>query len=122
MSESAQQSLIPISEQTKYRGVPVYFDGKEWIVPPLSVRQFRDNLALLTKPVGEVNAANAVERMNAFVPAIGLALRRNYPDVTDEYLLDALDLRTFIETLMAVQTASGLKVAKPGEAPPVAGK
>jgi hypothetical protein len=115
-------SLVPIVEQAKYRGVPVYFDGKEWIVPPLSVRQFRDNLALLTEPVGEVNPANAIDRMNKFVPVVGLALRRNYPEVTDEYLLDALDLRTFFEVLVAVQKASGLKVATPGEAAPVAAK
>lgn len=106
--------------ETKYRGVPVYFDGQERIVPPLSVRQFRDNLELITEPVGEVTPENAVERMGKFVPLIGKALRRNYPEMTDEYLLDALDLRTFVEALVAVQSASGLKAAKPGEAPPVA--
>lgn len=102
-------------EQVKYRGVPVFFDGREWIVPPLSVRQFRDNLALLTQPIGEVTPENAVERMDKFVPIIGMALRRNYPDVTDGWLLDALDLRTFVEATLAMQTASGMKAAQPGE-------
>lgn len=119
MTETTMQSLVP-AEQVKYRGIPVYFEGREWIVPPLSVRQFRDSIELLTEPVGEVTAANAVDRMTKFVPVIGMALRRNYPELTDEMLLDALDLRTFVETLLAVQKASGMKVGKPGEAPPVA--
>jgi len=104
--------------EVKYRGIAVFFDGREWIVPPLSVRQFRDNIKLLTEPVGEVNPDNAVERMSRFVPVIGMALRRNYPDVTDDHLLDALDISTFGEVMRAVQAASGMKVARPGEARP----
>lgn len=91
-------------------------------MPPLSVRQFRENLQLLTEPLGEITAENTAERMGKFVPVIGMALRRNYPDLTDEYLQDALDLRTFIETVTAVQRASGMKAAAPGEASPVAVK
>lgn len=115
-------TLTETSSQIKFRGIPVYFDGQEWIVPPLSVRQFRDNLDLLTQPLGEITPENTVERMNRFVPVIGMALRRNYPGVTDEHLLDALDLRTFIEAVTAVQKASGMKVSAPGEAVPVAVK
>jgi len=106
----------------KYRGVPVFFDGREFIVPPLSVRQFRDNLALLTEPIGELTAENAVQRMNKFVPVIGMALRRNYPELSDEHLFDALDLSTFVEALVAVQKASGMKAGAPGEAHPVAAR
>lgn len=108
-----------MAEETKFRGIPIYFNSKEYIVPPLSVRQFRDNLALLTEPVGDVTPANAVERMNKFVPVIGMALRRNYPEMKDEELLDLLDLNTFVDALLAVQRASGMKAARPGEASPV---
>jgi hypothetical protein len=121
MSEAAP-ALVPIPEQTKYRGIAIYFDGREWIVPPLSVRQFRDNLALLTEAIGEVTAANAAERMSKFVPVIGMALRRNYPEVKDEELLDMLDLATFVQTFVAVQKASGMKVPKSGEERPAAGQ
>lgn len=107
-------------EVTKFRGVPVYFNGQEYIIPPLSVRQFRDSLELLTEPVGEVNSYNVRERMMRFVPVIGMALRRNYPEITDDNLLDWLDLNTFATVAVAVRTASGMKAAKPGEAPPVA--
>ena len=110
------------TQQPKYRGVAVYFDSREWIVPPLSVRQFRDNLALLTEPVGEITPANMVERMNKFVPVIGMALRRNYPELSDEMLFDMLDLSTFVEVVRAVQAASGMRAVRPGEAQPVAGQ
>ena len=109
-----------MSEQVRYRGVPVYFNNQEYIVPPLSVRQFRDHLELLTEPPGEINHRNLLHRMDRFVPVIGMALRRNYPEVTDDELFDLLDLATFTQVLIAVQTASGMKVSRPGEVPPVA--
>jgi hypothetical protein len=40
--------MAETSSLVKFRGIPVYFDGKERILPSLSVRQFRDNVALLT--------------------------------------------------------------------------
>jgi hypothetical protein len=109
-------------EEPKHRGVSVYLAGQELVVPPLSVRQFRDNIAILTRSVGEVTPENIADRMGQFVPIIGMALRRNYPEITDEYLLDALDLKTFVDFTLAVQSASGMKVGKPGEASPVAAK
>jgi hypothetical protein len=108
-----------LADEPKFRGIPVYFNGREYIVPPLSVRQFRDNLDILTEPAGEVTSANLVERMSKFVPVIGMALRRNYPDMKDEDLLDLLDLNTFVDAMLAVQRASGMKEVKPGEARPV---
>lgn len=112
----------PVTPPVKYRGVAVFFDGQEYIVPPLSVRQFRDNLKLLTEPVGEVTGENAVERMTKFIPVIGLALRRNYPELTDDRLWDLLDLNTFIQALLAVHKASGMKERAPGEERPVAAR
>jgi hypothetical protein len=110
-----------MSEQTqelKFRGVPVFFDGREWIVPSLSVRQFRDNLDLLSGVVERTSAADPkqiVAMMNDLVPVIGLAIRRNYPEVTDDQLFDVLDISTFTQAIRAVQGASGMKAAQPGE-------
>jgi hypothetical protein len=110
-----------LDQDLKYRGVPIYFDGKEWMVPSLSVRQFRDNVQLLSQPVGELTPENMAAKMEKFVPVIGMALRRNYPDITDDHLLDALDLSTFADAIRAVQAASGMKKggSSPGEAAPV---
>jgi hypothetical protein len=115
---SANQTTPP--EPPKYRGVAIWMDGKEWIVPALSVRQFRDNYAKLTTPVGEVSNENVQEQFDRFVPIIGLALRRNYPELSDEKLFDMLDLSTFKEAIYAVQAASGLRAKEAGEATPAA--
>lgn len=123
--------------QLKYRGVPVFIAGRELIVPSLSVRQFNEHMALLMDPgvsQDELLAAISAgdqdkitelrhkieERMNRLVPVVGLAIRRNYPEITDEELFDILDLDSFAEVLRAVQSASGMKRVKPGELQPVA--
>jgi hypothetical protein len=109
-----------VSEETKYRGIAIFLGSREYVVPALSVRHYRDHFDLLIEPVGKVTPANFSEKIDKFLPIIGMALRRNYPDLTDEELLDALDLVTFFEALRAVQKASGMTEAKPGEAVPVA--
>jgi hypothetical protein len=109
-------------EQPKYRGIPVFLDGRELIVPALSVRQFRDNIGLLVEPIGEVKPENVAERIGKFMPIIGMALRRNYPDLTDDTLLDMIDLDSFPEIIRAVQAASGMKAVRPGEAQPAAAR
>jgi hypothetical protein len=105
-------------KKLRFRGTPVFFDGEEWIIPSLSVNQFRDNIDLLSGVVARTSAADAKEvlaMMNDLVPVIGLAIRRNYPEVTDERLFDALDISTFSQAIRAVQSASGMKEARPGE-------
>jgi hypothetical protein len=105
-------------KELKFRGIPVFFDGQEWIIPSLSVRQFRDNLDLLSEVVERTSTGDrkqVVAMMNALIPVIGLALRRNYPDVTDDQLFDVLDISTFSQAIRAVQGASGMKEARPGE-------
>jgi hypothetical protein len=109
-----------MSEKTelKFRGVPVFFDGQDWIVPSLSVRQFRENLDLLSTVVERTSAGDPkqiVAMMNDLVPVIGLAIRRNYPEITDDHLFDVLDISTFTQAIRAVQGASGMKEAQPGE-------
>lgn len=105
---------------TKFRGVAVFMAGQTFIIPALSVRQFRDNYEKLTNPIGDVNENTITATFESFVPVIGLAIRRNYPDITDEQLWDMLDLATFKEVVAAIQNASGMREAVAGEAAPVA--
>ena len=99
---------------TKYRGVPVFMAGTTYIIPALSLRQFEENTEALTAPI---EGASALEVFKRSVPIIGLAIRRNYPEITDEALFDMLDLENFNVVMRAVQNASGMKVVAPGEAP-----
>ncbi len=104
--------------QAKHPGIAVVVDGQELIVPSLTVRQFKQHQEILTKPPAE--GMDAATFMESRIPAIGDALRRNYPDITDDALLDKVDLANFRELVRAVQAASGMKVVKPGEVDPVA--
>lgn len=107
-------------QSTKYPGVPFQMDGQEYVIPSLSLRQFQDNYELLTAPVGELTAGSIQAQFSRFVPVIGMAIRRNYPEISDDALMDLLDLGSFRDALLAVQAASGMKPAKPGEAAPAA--
>ena len=99
-----------------YAGTKIYFASQDWVVPSLSVAQFQDYYETLTAS-SELTGFEAIKaRFDAFIPIIGAALRRNYPDVKDTDLHEQLDLRTFNLCLKAVQNASGLVEATPGEA------
>ena len=96
-----------------YLGVPVYMNGQNYFIPSLSTQDFRANYeALTTKPAEDAGPFEAFDRL---LPSIGLALRRNYPDVTDTQLSDLLDLHTFQLAAKAVQNASGLTPVAEGE-------
>lgn len=105
-----------MSDEVLYRGITVFFQGKEWIVPSLSVGQFEDNYDKLTKIEPVTDQKSLKKQFSTLLPIIGLAIRRNYPDVRDEDLRNWLDLATFKVCLRAVQNMSGLTEGTPGEA------
>lgn len=94
--------------QTKYRGVPIVMDGRTFVVPSLSLRQYRDFSEALSTPVEVETKEQLLEAWDKYVPIIGTALRRNYPNLSDESLNDWLDLDSFPEALRAVQNAAGM--------------
>jgi hypothetical protein len=100
-------------DKPKYEGVPVYMDGKEWVIPALSVRQYREHQKLLQD--GDVTQENLHDYIVARVPLIGAAMRRNYPELTDEQVMDMLDLRTVVRVIQAIGFQTGLRPAQPGE-------
>ena len=89
-----------------FPGVPVYMNGRKYYIPSLSTRDFTTNYDMLT--VGEAEGEKPTVGFERFIPIIGLAVRRNYPDVTDAMLDDWLDLYTFPLAIKAVQSASGM--------------
>ena len=100
--------------EIKYAGTPVHIGGERLLVPSLSIAQFQANYDALTAP----SAGNDIESIKArfalLTPVIGQAIRRNYPEKTDEWLAGELDLISFPLALQAVQNASGLKPVEPG--------
>jgi hypothetical protein len=97
----------------KYLGVPVYLNGQNYYIPSLSTKDFKAHYADLSAEVKE--GEGPTEAFDRFIPVIGLAIRRNYPDVTDEQLGDWLDLHTFRLAIKAAQAASGLTPVAVGE-------
>ena len=102
--------------EPQYLGVPLFFAGKTWLIPSLSVMQFQTNYDLLASPLTGDSKEALIERFKTYIPLIGSALRRNYPDLKDTDLYEHLDMHTFSLALRAIQNASGMKVVKPGEA------
>lgn len=99
---------------TPYRGTPIFMGGQNYVIPSLSVRQYRQFEATLAGLAG-VAADKASEHFTAMLPVIQAALSRNYPDITVEKLEELLDLSTFPLAIKAVCGNSGLKDAQPGE-------
>lgn len=97
----------------KYPGVPVYMNGQNYYIPSLSTRDFRANYEAMTTPLPE--GAGALESFDRFIPIILLAINRNYPDVSKEFLEEHLDLHTFRQAIAAVQNASGMTPVTEGE-------
>jgi hypothetical protein len=81
-------------------------------IPSLSTRDFRTFYDALTAPVDRKDVLGAFDK---YIPIVGLAVRRNYPDVTDEQLGEWLDLHTFRLAIQAVQDASGMTAVSAGE-------
>ena len=102
-------------QELPFRGVAVFMGGKEYIVPSLSTRQFRDNYKTLTQSIDGDTEQAVLGSFERFIPLIGLALRRNYPEMNDDQLWDLIDLSTFKTIVGAIQAASGMKTVAPGE-------
>jgi len=113
-----------MAEEVKYKGVPFFMNGKDYIVPSLSLKQVEENYGYLAGAASALEGSvddtskTIVDTFKMYVPVIGQAIRRNYPEVTDENLWEWLDIGNFSEVLLIVQSQSGFKTAKTGEALP----
>jgi len=112
-------------QAVRFSGTPFFMNGKEYIVPSLSLKQVETNYSLLANAANalEANLADTtktvVDTFKTYVPIIAQAVKRNYPDVTEEDLWEWLDVANFSEILVAVQSRSGFSKATEGEAKPV---
>lgn len=100
-------------QKLNFLGVPVYMNGKNFYVPSLCTRDFRANYALLSAPPAQ--DATPMESFDRYIPVILLAVKRNYPEVTQDNLEEWLDLHTFKLAIAAVQAASGMTPVSEGE-------
>jgi hypothetical protein len=101
-------------QKLKYLGVPVFLDGQNYYIPSLSYRDFKANYDFLTS-LPDLDGAKLFDYYDALIPVIGLAVRRNYSDVTDEQLTGWLDMNTLPLISKAMQGASGMAPVAEGE-------
>jgi hypothetical protein len=116
MADTKQSAWVDPA-QTKYRGITISMGGQDWIVPSLSVKQFRENYQTLVEG-REVTDDKVLEIMDKCMPILVQAFQRNYPGMTVAELEDLVDLMNFREVMMAISGRSTL--AKAGD--PSSGK
>lgn len=88
----------------RFKGTVVPGFG-DWVVPPLNFRSLQELQDRLATYRGDVSK----ESISVVVDAAFHAVRRNYPDVTRDEVLDALDLENMEAVFGAVMDVSGLR-------------
>jgi hypothetical protein len=95
-------------------GVTVSMGGRDWIIPPLTLGALRR-----LGPHFDVLKVDRLvfdsEVVDALVAIATVAMRRNYPDLSEDVVADMLDLGNAGEVAMAIMTGSGLRRNSLGE-------
>jgi hypothetical protein len=89
-------------------GPKLTLGGRDFIVPPANLKAIRAHSA------SRNNAdATAQDKIDANVAFILTTLQRNYPDLTEDFLLDHLDARNQLDVMAKIQEAAGFVKAEP---------
>lgn len=97
-----------------FPGTKVTIGGKDYVIPALSLAQLRNGFLQKIKQHDEfVENKSPYEAVQLRGEVVLAALRRNYPDIKDEEILDALDVRSADEGWLAALGVS--KVSQVGE-------
>jgi hypothetical protein len=95
-----------MKELPRFEGVAKTIGGVEYIIPPISLRTFKqlqDVLELFED--GVVDA----KTIDTAVTVIHAALNRNYPDITIDDVAEIVDIGNMFEIFEVVMDVSGLK-------------
>lgn len=90
-----------------YDGVAVRLGARDWIVPPLNLRQLR-RLSPKFALLGSVGAGMGDEQIEALIEIAHASLARNYPDLTPDQVAELIDLANAGALVKAIVGASGL--------------
>lgn len=98
-----------------FAGVKITVEGEELIVPPLSLGQLRNGVLTDLQEHDKLLAeGKTFELMDLRGKVILAALRRNYPDFSEEKLMAYLDMGNTTPLWFSILGISGFT---PGEAP-----
>lgn len=98
-------------------GIAIAMGGREWVVPPLTLRQLRQLLPKL-RQLSAISAAMGEGEIAVLGEIVAAALSRNYPEITAAKVEELVDLGNAREVLAAILEGSGLRRQgnSPGEA------
>lgn len=86
-------------------GIPLVLGGTEFLVPPLSLGA----LELLQDRLSGFTGGMDPASIRTVVDAALMAIKRNYPEMTREQILDLLDVANMMDVFSAIMDISGLK-------------
>ncbi len=112
MSEELVTQL-PNNAKVARPGVLIHLPGVDIIVPALTVgiaERMKDRIDKMRTPDKSVSIG---ERLLLSIPVFGEVIRLNHPEITDDFLKEAVDLRTHKEISAAIWAVSGLELASP---------
>lgn len=94
-------------------GVVIVLGGQDYIIPALNIKSLKKCTGQIDK-VNDVTVSNN-EKLSIVAEIAHLAIKRNYKEVTMEFMEEWIDLRNCWEVFGAIMGQSGFKEAKPGE-------
>jgi hypothetical protein len=94
-------TATPAVTAPRFRGQSFTLGGKEYLVPPLSMRAVVDLKPELAR-IADADADSPLTHLEAIARVILSALQRNYPELTYDDLGDLLDMGNIVELLNAV--------------------
>lgn len=100
----------PLTARTPLiEGVPIELDGKTYILPPCSLGTLKRQAAGIQRfATADASKGFDVEALGVVVSLATEALRRNYPDITEDFVADALGLESMMDVFQAAMDVSGL--------------
>lgn len=93
--------------EVKHKGVPMVFEGKTWVLPPITLGKLEQLQARLAKL--SANDVLSPESVRTMLDAIHASMQRNYPALTREQVGEMVDVGCMVEAFEAVMDVSGLK-------------
>lgn len=103
-------------EAPKFEGVVERLGGRDWVVPPLSVKQAKTLWPKILDMDAGITKDNLPDKHDKMIEVIHAAMSRNYPSLTVEEVEDLVDLKSIRRLVPIVMGQEGIKLF-PGEKP-----
>ena len=102
-----QATQDPYVQSPRYEGKSIRMDGRDWIVPPMNLKLVR-KVQPMARRIAELGGAGD-EAIDLMIQVIQLAMSRNYPAITLDYVEELVDMVTLFQVFEAVMNVSGFE-------------